>query len=320
MAEHFLNASQVGAGVEHVRGEAVAKHMGADVTRDTGGGYVLVELAADGSVGDALAGAVDEQRPGGRLTGRGGALMEIDLNRRQGAPAQRRQAFFLSFAPNPQRPAELIEILDIQFDQFADSQAGGVDGFENGPISRAQQRARIRRRQQGADLLDVEALGQTFVLPRRTNDADRRAGQMSLADQVLVEAPQGGELSGGGGLGIAAVAHHGQVGADVHRLDRQQARVARVDVHLVGGGQIAVGQLAGQGVGAFGGPEELAELGQVGSVAAERVDREVPLGLEVLEKVRDEWQLLHDRPWSGRPSVSTSACVLSGGLGPGPGA
>ena len=60
--EHFLDASQVGSCVEHVCRKAVPQRVRADMRVDTGHGKILVELAADGSVGKPLSGTIDEQR------------------------------------------------------------------------------------------------------------------------------------------------------------------------------------------------------------------------------------------------------------------
>ena len=127
-----------------MRGEAVAQRVRAELFGDSGLGEVLVELASDGSIGNALSGPINEQRPGGRLAKGFLTLDQVGLNGRQRATAQRRQSLLLALALNPKGLAELVKILDVQADQFTNSQPGGVDGFENGAVTGAQEGSDVR--------------------------------------------------------------------------------------------------------------------------------------------------------------------------------
>ena len=89
---------------------------------------------------------------------------EVLLDGLDGLAAQRDQPLLAPLAADPQRFGELVEVLDVQPDQLADAQPGGVDRLEDRPVAGAQQRGRVGGGQKGLDLLDVQALRQAAVL------------------------------------------------------------------------------------------------------------------------------------------------------------
>src|SRR5262249_61143986 len=66
VAQELLDAAQVGAHVEQVRGEAVAERVRMDVAAGAGDQGVLVEVAGDAAGREVRAAAVDEERRSGR--------------------------------------------------------------------------------------------------------------------------------------------------------------------------------------------------------------------------------------------------------------
>ena len=76
VAEQFLHAADVGAGVEHVRGEAVAQRVRAGSRVEPGRREVLRQQPADASRREPAAAVVQKDRrvPSGRLQRYSGAV------------------------------------------------------------------------------------------------------------------------------------------------------------------------------------------------------------------------------------------------------
>src|SRR5215471_9918611 len=62
VAEKFLDGSEVGAIGEEMRGESVAQRMRVEIPIDVGQARVFFDDAADGTLGEAATGVVEENR------------------------------------------------------------------------------------------------------------------------------------------------------------------------------------------------------------------------------------------------------------------
>lgn len=134
---------------------------------------------------------------------------DIMLDRLEGAGADGADAFFFAFAPNVDDLAEEVHILEVQSDQFADPHAGAVEDFEDSAVACAEPGIGGRGVQQSLDLFIFEEFRQLFVLLGCFEGADGVAADDVSLDEEFVEASQGRQFSGGGGLGIVSLAEKG---------------------------------------------------------------------------------------------------------------
>ena len=221
-------------------GLLVPPHSGAG-DEDEGANPTEMLLVLAPLRGDKQTEAIVEifQRPTPQPAERTPTFLLICVDGLERLGAQGHQTFLLALAADPQRPGELVHVLHVQRHQLADPQAGGVDRLQNGPVAQPQQRLGVRGPKQRLDLLNVQELGQVFVLLGRANDAGRRRFNGFEPHQELVEASQGGELPGGCRLGVSAVAHHCQVRANFDRLGVQYSSPKRPAGEGLGVGDLA---------------------------------------------------------------------------------
>jgi len=198
MAEQFLNASEVGAVVEHVGGEAVSQGMRADRGVEARGAEVLVHLSPDAAGAESLAVLVGKEDFGveGAVVGHP-SVSEFDvvLYRLEGAGADGRDSFLLAFAADVNYLAEEIDVIHVEGYELADSHAGAVEDLEYGAVSCSQPRVGRRGVEELLDLFVFEKLGELLVLLGGLDADDRvRCDIVSLYEE-LVEASERGELS-----------------------------------------------------------------------------------------------------------------------------
>lgn len=131
----------------------------------------------------------------------------------QGGRADGKAALFFSFAHDAEELAIPLDVLDEEAAEFADSQAAGVNGFEDGGVSEKRGGGVGRSGrvfglaphfcewglQQAGHLLDGEESGQTFVGFGQGDLFDGDFGQFSLFDEVAVKAAESGEAKLNGG-------------------------------------------------------------------------------------------------------------------------
>lgn len=131
MSEEFLHASQIGAIIQEVCGEAVTKCVRADRGIQADGLEVLIELAANGATAESATVFVQEEREF-RTSGpcRGTELricleqFHVAVDCAEGVRSERNDALFLAFTTNAQGFAGQVEIGDAEPDEFADTNAG----------------------------------------------------------------------------------------------------------------------------------------------------------------------------------------------------
>ena len=136
VAKQFLDAAQIGATVEHVRGERVPERVRTDRGVQVGLSEVFVQFSSDAACAEALAGLVDEE--GFLVAGFAGfglsALGQILLYGIHGLLSYRGEALPAALASNVQNGFVKIHISDVQADQLADPYAGRIHYLEHGPI------------------------------------------------------------------------------------------------------------------------------------------------------------------------------------------
>jgi len=138
MAEEFLDAAQVSAGVEEVRGVTVAEFVRGQVWVEAGEGEILFQPELQNAGGQRLLSAAAPEHGGG--FGRvGRQALPVGLDGFQGRFTDGDESFLFSFAPNADQQFPPIEIAGLKTAQFADSEAGGVDRFQDRAVTMAGQ-------------------------------------------------------------------------------------------------------------------------------------------------------------------------------------
>ena len=93
VAEEFLDAAEVGAGIEHVRGEAVSQLVRRQRRVEADGEQILLQHALHAARRHPAAETIHEQRAARAAL----PECEILLQRLDRRPAERREAFLLAF-------------------------------------------------------------------------------------------------------------------------------------------------------------------------------------------------------------------------------
>src|SRR4051794_33200545 len=132
VAEELLDAAQVGAGVEEMRGERVAHRVRRNAGTQRRFANVAVEEPPDAPRRDALSAIVDEER----------RLLDVgDERAANGKPrtdrllrlrSERHDPLLRSFSAYFDEPRAKLDVIDIDSDQLADAQSGCVEHFEKG--------------------------------------------------------------------------------------------------------------------------------------------------------------------------------------------
>ena len=78
---------------------------------------------------------------------------------------ERDDPFLASLAPHDQCLTGFIDVADVDADQFAHTDARGVERFEHGPVAGTEHGAGVRSGQQSFDVVDADGLGQPLGLP-----------------------------------------------------------------------------------------------------------------------------------------------------------
>lgn len=135
VAEKFLHAPKVRAGIEHVSGVAVAKFVWRELGIETAGFEIALEAELDqtGIHGPGTLSASKEHGHAG-----GGRVIEgapIVVDSGQSLRADGDEPFLFAFAAHADHLFGPVNVLSEQAAEFADTKAAGVDGFENGDIA-----------------------------------------------------------------------------------------------------------------------------------------------------------------------------------------
>src|SRR3989338_146292 len=160
MAEQLLDAAQIRTVLQQVRGETVPKTVRTDRPGQAAERDVLLQEPVHLAHGDAAALLADEDGVGHlELLGPPG---QVGLDGLEGRRADRAQTLFLPLAAHHDRAGNIVDILKIQADEFADPDAGGVERFQQGPVAQAKPLPRNRTAQQLDDLPLIQEAGKTL--------------------------------------------------------------------------------------------------------------------------------------------------------------
>ena len=130
MAEQRLDAAQIRAAIEQMRGETVPQLVGTERDRDRGVAQIALQDEPDRARRNPATRFVDEKRTG------------LDVGRRsivgdglQGGRADWADALLSSLAQNTDRLGVDIQIGDIQRGEFIQAQTAAVKEFEDGSVA-----------------------------------------------------------------------------------------------------------------------------------------------------------------------------------------
>lgn len=223
VTQEFLDAAEVGAVVEEVGGETVAEFVGADFKTDGGVPEVFLEEVIDGAHGEAAAEFAQKE---GAFVDAGG--LAIVLDRAEGRPADGTEAVFPAFAGYPEGFVKVIDVGDIQFDEFVEAEAGAVEKLQDGGVALRSPGGGAL----GAIRFEGEGKGKEFVDLAGGQDDGERAlgfgeldfeegigGETLAAGQVFEERAEGGELDADGGAAEFAFHEKKQPGAEIVRSE-----------------------------------------------------------------------------------------------------
>jgi len=128
VAEEFLDCSKVHSRFQKMGGKCVTQRVRVEMVEIRRGANREVELAADGSIAEAAAALVDEQRF--TLVSDASAPMsavgEIGLEGLRSGPSERDEALFATFAAHPNHPLTELDITEVEGNEFANAEPRGV--------------------------------------------------------------------------------------------------------------------------------------------------------------------------------------------------
>lgn len=134
--EEFLHLSQIGPAVEHVSREGVPEGVGAGLSVESRPVYVSIEDLADGSVGDALAEAIEDHWiVGAERTPFGGDALPVFRQCLEGETADGNDALPSPLAEGAQNSGIFVDIAPVDRYQFADANAAAVENLDDASIS-----------------------------------------------------------------------------------------------------------------------------------------------------------------------------------------
>jgi hypothetical protein len=224
VAKEFLDAAEVGSSFQEVGGVTVAQLVGGDSGVETGQEKIRFESALEQARGDGRgrggggAGvACGTAGPGGvgledGVVGRGWVGQEVPVGADgfQGGLADGNEAFFAALASDADESFLPVDVSDLQTAQFADAQAAGVDGLQDGIVAVEGHRQRRSAPSAGRpgsggfegleggvqeldQLIHREVSGQASWQFGQVQPVDRRTGGPAAADEKPIETAQGAE-------------------------------------------------------------------------------------------------------------------------------
>jgi hypothetical protein len=226
VSEEFLDAAKICTSVKQVGGERVPERVGSGLLRQSGGGDVGFQQSADAAGGQPATEAVQEH--GEPLFFRG---FRIRLSHFQplvecfgGVAADGSEPFLATFPEDSHDAGSAVPVSDIESYQLGDSQAGGVHGFQNGPVANSGWSICRRSCEQRADLFGGEEVGQFAAAA----GSAQRPGGIGFADSITIavakEAAETGQSSGDGGASVAAFVEPCDVAAEDRSIDLCRVR------------------------------------------------------------------------------------------------
>lgn len=137
VAEEFLHAPKVRAGVEQVRGVTVAQLMWCEARVQRSNGQIFLQAQLQVARGKRAELLYTGDKNGRLAAGRLGEELPVGLDGPQSRFADRKQALFFAFAADAEEAFVPVDILRLQPAQLADAQAAGINGFKDGDVTAA---------------------------------------------------------------------------------------------------------------------------------------------------------------------------------------
>ena len=145
-----------------------------------------------------------------------------------------REAVLAAFAANAEDAFLEVQVGHLEFDQFADADAAGVEDLEHGLVAGGEKVGVAGGVEQLLDLLEVHALGQALFLLGSADGGERIDADHAAADQELVEAAERRQLPGGRALGVVLPVEVGEELADGQGLALELPLVELLARELIG--------------------------------------------------------------------------------------
>ena len=188
MAEHLLDAAQVGAALQQVRGEGVAQQVRVDA------GRVETRLRRRGAHDQEGTGArqaaalrVEEQLgPVARVEERP-PTRHVDAQRLDGSPPDRDDPLLVALAGDAHEAALEIDAAALQAGRLADAQAGAVQQLQQRAVAQVARADAARRLDQPLRLVGRERAGQGPSLARQIERRGRVVSAHAEQHEVPVE-------------------------------------------------------------------------------------------------------------------------------------
>ena len=145
VAQHLLNEAEVGSVFQHEGGAGVAEEVATPNRSQARAPDVLADQGAQAVDGKGLAAAAHKE--GAVVRSRqqvGAAVGAVAFKPGQGPVADGNQAAASAFAvTDVERPLDGLEVAPVEEGQFGAADAGGIEGFQDGPVAQAQNRGDI---------------------------------------------------------------------------------------------------------------------------------------------------------------------------------
>jgi hypothetical protein len=240
VAEHLLDAAEVGAALQQVRGERVAEEVRVDPLGVEPG---LRRQAPEdeeraGPCERSALGVEEELGPVAAVEVRPPAA-EVAAQRLDRLAAERDDALLVPLPHATDRATLEVDAAPLEADRLADAQARAVQELDERAVAQAPRRRAVRRVDQALDLAEGEGAGEAAPAARQVDLRRGVVGPLAEGDEVTVEAARrrGTPRDRAGRLAAGA-----EVGEP--RLDVGRARGRRRSAEMPG----EVGQVAAVGL------------------------------------------------------------------------
>lgn len=182
MPEQFLNDAQIGAPTEEVRREAVPQDVRGNALEQAALSAVSLDQHPKGDPFQRFAGSGQEKDFGTMAIEFGAAGGQVVLNRFDGGPSERDDAFLHSLAQNPDTFDFEIGVAELEVAEFAGAEARRVEEFEDRNITTEERAFRIGRADELIDLRAAEDFGEGAFGLGAFELGEDRAGVATFAD------------------------------------------------------------------------------------------------------------------------------------------
>jgi hypothetical protein len=195
VAQQLLNVPQISPGIQHVRGERVAKAVGRYLVHVGALLYVLIDHAADAAGRDPCSLIIQET--GLIVADRNGCVVKKDGPRfgnvmqqcLQGVFMKGHYTFLPAFAENADHPLPQVDVRQVDVHELAHANARGVEEFQDRAVSAAEFGVGVGGFDETHGVLHREVVRQLPLDLRRRDHLGRVRLGPSLANEELEQRP-----------------------------------------------------------------------------------------------------------------------------------